>query len=119
MLIRPSGEEHRADHVQVVDLMRMTEWSGASSVLQDSVGECAFGDFCHGSRCQVEKSEVRDAGGAERGAVQPGIGADEVDGGGGQDAGEMGLGLAAVGVRRSRVRRMAWEMVPSTPARMS
>ena len=40
---------------------------------------------------------MRDAGGAERGAVQPGIDADEVDGGSGQDAGEMGLGLAAVG----------------------
>ena len=53
--------------------------------------------FRHGSRCQVEACEVRDAGGAERGAVQPGVGADEVDGGGGQDAGEMGLGLAAVG----------------------
>ena len=40
---------------------------------------------------------MRDAGCAERGAVQPGVGADEVDGGGGQDVGEMGLGLAAVG----------------------
>ena len=87
--------------------------------LEDSVGECAFWDFCHMSRCKAEASKVRDAGGAERGAVQPGIGADEVDGGGGQHVREMGLGLAAVGVRRSRVRRTAWEMVPSMPARMS
>ena len=65
--------------------------------MEDSVGECAFGAFRHGSRCKVEASEVRDAGGAGRGAVQPGIGADEVDGGGGQDAGEVGLGLSAVG----------------------
>ncbi len=56
-----------------------------------------FGIFCHGSRCKAETSKVRDAGGAERGAVQPGIGPDEVDGGGGQDVGEVGLGLAAVG----------------------
>jgi len=40
---------------------------------------------------------VRDAGGAERGAVQPGAGADEVNGGGGQHAGEVGLVLTAVG----------------------
>ena len=55
--------------------------------------------FCHGSRCKAETSKVRDAGCAERGAVQPGIGTDEVDGGGGggQDVGEMGLGLSPEG----------------------
>src|SRR5260370_4139936 len=69
----------------------------AYPALKDSVGECVFWDFCHGSCCKVETSKVRDAGSAERGAVQPGIDADEVDGGGGQDVGEMGLGLATVG----------------------
>jgi hypothetical protein len=71
------------------------------------------------SSCQVEAGEVRDAGSAKRGAVQPGIGADQVDGGDGQDVGEVGLGLAAVGSTAQRVRRTAWEMVPSMPARMS
>lgn len=79
-----------------------------------------FGPFRHGSRCKVETSEMRDAGCAERGAVQPGIGADEVDGGGGQDVGEVGLGLAAVGsAAQPGAADGLGDMVPSTPARMS
>ncbi len=65
--------------------------------VKDSVGEGHLVIFCLGSRCKVEACEVRDAGGAERGAVQPGVGADEVDGGGGQDAGEVGLVLPVIG----------------------
>jgi 3,4-dihydroxy 2-butanone 4-phosphate synthase len=69
----------------------------SSPALEDSVGEVVFGGFCHGSRCQAEACEVRDAGGAERGAIQPGVGADEVERCGVQDVGEVGLGLAVVG----------------------